>query len=389
MDPTTVILVLALNLIAIGALLAMIGRRMDESQGMRGFATGSVLFGLAYLLRLAMGHRSTGLASALPDTVMVFSTLCYATGLRQFGGQSPLGWRFIAACSAAFGVLSLAGTLLWQDAGRHAVLNGGLALNYLTLSVLAATGRRRVGGTLRIPLGVLAVITGALGVLTAARSVAAATVGVEPLFAGLPAQIYYGYSTVVTVVLGPNLLWMVFMRLNDRLALLATHDPLTGLLNRHGLDEALRHHFGIRPPQALVLCQLDIDHFKRINDEHGHAAGDAVLRGVAETLASHVRAGDFVARLGGEEFLIGCSGADRAQALALAERLRLALAQRHHPVGGGESRGCTVSIGVSQAFHERARWEAAMREADAALYQAKQAGRNRVVAAAGAAAPPV
>ncbi len=388
MDPTTVILILALNLIAIGALLSMIGRRMDEAQGMRGFANGSMVFGLAYLLRLAVGHQSTSLASAAPDTAMIYATLCYATGLRQFGGAAPLGQWVIGGWTAAFGLLSVACTLAWQDAGRHAVLNGGLALNYGVLSVLAALDTRRVSGALRMPLTVLAAVVGLLALLTAARSLVALTLGVAPLFTGVPAQLYYAYSTLVTVVMGPNLLWMVFLRLNDRLAALATHDPLTGLLNRNGLDEALQRHFGARPPQAMVLCQLDIDHFKRINDSHGHAAGDAVLRGVAQTLLAQVRAGDVVARLGGEEFLVGVSGADRAQALALAERLRAAVAQAAHPVSGSSSLGCSVSIGVSQVFHQRSGWEAAWRDADAALYQAKQAGRNRVVAAQVADAAP-
>lgn len=129
MDPTTVIIILALNLIAIGALLAMIGRRMDESQGMRGFATGSLVFGGAYLARLALGHQVTEPASVLPDTAMIYATLCDATGLRQFGGLAPLGQRFIATWTAAFGALSLACTLIWHDVGRHAVLNGGLAVN--------------------------------------------------------------------------------------------------------------------------------------------------------------------------------------------------------------------------------------------------------------------
>jgi diguanylate cyclase (GGDEF)-like protein len=384
MDPTTVILILALNLLAIGGLLAMIGRRMDDAQGMRGFATGSMVFGLAYLLRLALGHQATSLASVLPDVAMFYATLCYATGLRQFSGQGPLGRRFISGCALAFGLLSLACTLVWQDVGRHAVLNGGLALNYGVLCVLAALAARRLGGTLQLPLLVLAVFIGLLAVLTSARFVVAMVWGVAPLFSGLPAQVYYAFSTIVSVVMGPNLLWMVFMRLNDRLSQLATHDPLTGLLNRNGLDEALQRHFGQRPPRALVLCQLDIDHFKQVNDVHGHAAGDAVLRGVARTLAAQVRGGDFVARLGGEEFLVGCSGADHAQAMALAERLRAAVASQHHLLGAGQDLACTVSIGVSPVFHERGAWEAALRDADAALYQAKQAGRNRVVAAADA-----
>lgn len=381
MDPKTVIFILASNLIAIGTLLSLIGRRMDEAQGMRGFATGSVVFGVAYLLRVALGHDSSGPLNVVPDAAMVYATLCYATGLRQFGGRTPLGRHAIWAAVAVFAAVSLACTLAWHDVGRHMVLNGGLALTYGNLSVLAVLTMRRVTGTLQIPLAVLAGFIGVLALLTGGRSIVAATLGVPSLFEGLPAQVYYGYSTIVTVVLGPNLLWMVFVRLNDRLAQLATHDPLTGLLNRHGLEEALRRHFGTRPAQALVLCQVDVDHFKRINDNHGHAAGDVVLKGVAQALLGQVRGGDFVARLGGEEFLVGCSGADRAQALALAERLRSAVAQRCHAVAGGDSLGCTVSIGVSPVFSEAAAWEAALRDADAALYRAKQAGRNRVDAA--------
>ena len=381
MDPKTVILILGSNLVAIGILLTMIGRRLDESPGMRGFATGSVVFGAAYLLRLALGYDRSGLLSVLPDAAMVYATLCYVTGLRQMGGRRPLGGRVILGWVALFAGLSLVATRGWQDAGRHAVLNGGLAITFGMLSVLSLRGTRRVTGTLRTPLTVLAAFTGVLALMSAVRAVVALTLGVTPLFVGTPAQVFYGFSTVVSVVLGPNLLWMVFVRLNDRLAQLATHDPLTGLLNRHGLDEALQRHFGTRPPHALVLCQVDVDHFKRINDGHGHAAGDGVLKGVAQTLAAQVRGGDFVARLGGEEFLVGCSGADRAQALALAERLRSAVAQRRHAVAGGDSLGCTVSIGVSPVFSARAGWEAALREADAALYRAKQAGRNRVEAA--------
>jgi diguanylate cyclase (GGDEF)-like protein len=381
MDPKTVILILGSNLVAIGILLALIGRRLDDQQGMRGFATGSLVFGSAYLLRLVLGHASSGPASVVPDSAMVFATLCYVTSLRQIGGRPPLGRRVIVAGVAVFAVLSLAATAAWQDVGRHAVLNGGLALTFGWLALLGWQGASRVTGTLRAPLTVLAVFTGVLALMSVVRSIAAPVLGVAPLFQGLAAQVFYGYSTIVTVVLGPNLLWMVFVRLNDRLAQLATHDPLTGLLNRNGLDEALQRHFGTRPPHALVLCQVDVDHFKRINDGHGHAAGDVVLKGVAQTLAAQVRGGDFVARLGGEEFLVGCSGADRAQALALAERLRSAVAQRRHAVAGGDSLGCTVSIGVSPVFSERAGWEAALREADAALYRAKQAGRNRVEAA--------
>ena len=110
-----------------------------------------------------------------------------------------------------------------------------------------------------------------------------------------------------------------------------------------------------------------------------------MLRGVADTLAAQVRAGDLVARLGGEELLVGLAGTDPTQALALAERLRSTVARCAHPLKDGQVLHCTVNIGVSGVLQQRAAWEAGLRDADAdadaALYSAKQAGRNRVVAA--------
>jgi diguanylate cyclase (GGDEF)-like protein len=378
LDPQTVILILALNLIAIGGLLALIGQRMSDSAGLRGFAVGSVVFGLSYLVRLGQGPSSGSLFGTVADAGMIYATLCFASGLRHFGGRPPLAWRVVLAWVSAFVATSLMATLLWQAVGRHAVLNLGLAAAYLTLAALALAAARRIGSGLRLPLRVLALVIGLLGGLTAVRGLIVPFTGVGPLFAGFGAQLYYGYATLVTVILGPNLLWMVFLRLNERLTQLATHDPLTALLNRNGLDEALSRHFGQRPSRPLVLLQIDIDHFKRVNDQHGHAVGDGVLRGVAETLAGQLRGADFVARLGGEEFLVGCDSADRADAAALAERLRRAVADARHPLQDGAPLGCTVSIGVSRKFTARDGWETALREADRALYAAKAGGRDRV-----------
>ncbi|MEK8053033.1 GGDEF domain-containing protein [Ideonella sp. DXS22W] len=377
MDPQTVIFVLALNLMSVGTLLALIGRRMDQAQGMRGYASGTIVFGLAYLLRLGTGHRHTSLMSVLPDTLMVLATLLFVVGLRQFVGLSALRPRAIAAATALYVAVWLVAWWGWQEPGRHVVLNGALAINYLLLAAMAWRGIRRVPGSMSLSLAVLSGVIGLLGVATALRVFLVLTGGIAPLFSGPTAAVYYGYSTFVTVVLGPNLLWMVFLRLNGRLAQLATHDPLTGLLNRHGLDEALRRHFAARPPAPLVLCQFDIDHFKRVNDLHGHATGDAVLRGVADTLTAQVRGSDFVARLGGEEFLVGCVGGAEP-ALALAERVRAAVARQAHGLAQGGVLHCTLSAGVSPPFSHAQHWEAALRLADEALYRAKSEGRDAV-----------
>ncbi|MCZ2103512.1 MAG: GGDEF domain-containing protein, partial [Burkholderiales bacterium] len=130
------------------------------------------------------------------------------------------------------------------------------------------------------------------------------------------------------------------------------------------------------PAQLLIV---DIDHFKRINDTHGHAAGDAVLCQVADRLRAAVRQGDLVCRMGGEEFVVICLDTEDAGATRLAERLRAAVESMAVPVGGRqETIRCTVTIGVSQTFAGGEALDRALQQADAALYRGKAAGRNRV-----------
>lgn len=167
---------------------------------------------------------------------------------------------------------------------------------------------------------------------------------------------------------------------NRRLVRMAMTDPLTHLSNRrHGLDflsaEAI---FAKTNNLPLASLMIDIDYFKRINDEHGHEAGDAVLVKLASLLQTGARSGDMVFRYGGEEFCMICPGATLETACAIAERIRrnvagqrFCLGDMHIPV--------TVSIGVAVMVSPNGCEEALMRDADAALYRAKEAGRNRVV----------
>lgn len=157
----------------------------------------------------------------------------------------------------------------------------------------------------------------------------------------------------------------------------ATIDPLTGLFNRNALEHRLSELDGqpCSPAEglshALLLC--DLDHFKRVNDQLGHAAGDAVLQEVAETMRETLRAGDSIYRVGGEEILVVLPGADRESAIQVSERLRRAVRERR-PVGVQ----VTVSIGVAVAEPERVDTEDLISRADAALYAAKASGRNTV-----------
>ncbi len=166
---------------------------------------------------------------------------------------------------------------------------------------------------------------------------------------------------------------------NAALARAANADALTGLANRQGLallEPTLRRWTLHDPPCAVLVA--DIDHFKRVNDSHGHTAGDQVLRAVATLLRETVRAGDTVARWGGEEFVICLRHVPPATALGLAEKLRQRLADTPVAVSPGCLLRVTLSLGLTELQPGEALAQAIDR-ADAALYAAKRAGRNRVV----------
>ncbi|KQQ33118.1 diguanylate cyclase [Duganella sp. Leaf126] len=170
-------------------------------------------------------------------------------------------------------------------------------------------------------------------------------------------------------------------RMHDELRLLATTDFLTGLANRrefmHRLadEEArLRRDLGA----CAAVLQLDIDHFKRINDEHGHAAGDTVLRQLGVLMLEEQRKIDMVGRMGGEEFAMLLPGTTLPAASVFAERLRQRVAQSPLQLDGGVRLHVTVSIGIAVMGGGQPGGDAALIRADQALYRAKRAGRNRV-----------
>lgn len=166
----------------------------------------------------------------------------------------------------------------------------------------------------------------------------------------------------------------------QRLMALAGTDVLTGLLNRRALLEALASEVALarRSQRPLCLAVLDLDHFKSINDQHGHAAGDQVLRQFSALMRRELRACDTSGRLGGEEFVVLMPDTDLAQAVASIDRLRAALAAR--PLAWiDESVELSVSAGVAGlAATGDVDGAGLLRAADEALYQAKREGRNRV-----------
>ncbi|MCQ4312775.1 sensor domain-containing diguanylate cyclase [Pseudomonas stutzeri] len=166
--------------------------------------------------------------------------------------------------------------------------------------------------------------------------------------------------------------------LEDELRTMATRDPLTGALNRRAFAERAEHELlrSNRQGAALCLAVFDLDHFKQINDQYGHAVGDQVLQQFSQLCQAQIRRTDPFARFGGEEFVLLLPDTDQKQATALLQRLRLSWAREIVKTSQGPLHS-TVSIGLVQV-DDTAPFERWFERADAALYQAKHAGRNRV-----------
>lgn len=205
----------------------------------------------------------------------------------------------------------------------------------------------------------------------------ASTVAVDPASAAVHSQALVATAALVlsTVILSGAL--VESDRAHRRRS---TLDPLTGLFNRNALEQRLAELDGAPCEEgggqshALLLC--DLDHFKRVNDRLGHAAGDAVLQDVAYTMRSALRAGDSVYRIGGEEILVVLPGASEEDAVAVAERLRRAVRERR-PAGVG----VTISIGAAVTKPSVVNTDDLVARADAALYSAKANGRDAVFVA--------
>jgi diguanylate cyclase (GGDEF)-like protein len=312
-----------------------------------------------------------------------YRTACFlilALGLVSV--SSEVGWWWIAPLVGGFVAFVLADRMMRSSAHPALWAAGAWGLLPLLLIVAAAT----TGGAASPMLGWLALPAVTLGARFSPRGMVLGTAyilallglgtfGLDPAGAAAHHQQVLAAAALVlsTVILSGAL--VESDRAHRRRS---TLDPLTGLFNRTALEQRLAELDGSPCDEseglshALLLC--DLDHFKRVNDQLGHAAGDAVLQDVAYAMRAALRAGDTIYRIGGEEVLVILPGADEADAIEIAERLRLTVRERR-PVGIP----VTVSIGVAVSRPETVDTDDLVKRADAALYLAKAGGRDAVV----------
>lgn len=361
---------LCIALVMTGAYLATRPERC-----MRYWAAAAILIVIGVLL-VVVGQRAPPVVQLLGNSCLVFGAILQLWGLQLFykAPGSRLGWIIGAGFCLLFFLLGLAGGSAFH---RVLVLSTTLLLLLVLSSrvLLAGMQSRRTFGSL-LTLGAIALL-----MLNNIVRIAAA-IRQDPDFLPM-AQSPAGIAILYLVPLGgiflyaTGLLLLYFERLVDAKNHLATHDEVTGILNRRAIVAGGEREVvvAIRSRQPLSVAFVDIDFFKRVNDTLGHEAGDLVLADIAQRLRDACRNIDLVGRYGGEEFCLIFPGAGADSTAALGERLLAAVRQYRfrdqYPV--------TVSVGFASlpgADGDRS-WASLIHHADIALYQAKALGRDR------------
>ena len=380
MIATLLVGMLCVYLLSFTGMFLLISRRLgEEKMGTDAFAVGNLALGMAYVLQLLEGPPGWNWMSVVNHSLTLCALLAYSVGgARFFGRPTPL---LVPLLVLGVGYAAAQAVVEWAfgPVARYALLSATCTVCFAAMVAVLLAGLRSYARDLRGEMVLFAVLIGGIGVLNAVKLA-------KLLAGGLPAldmdgrfqMVFYVYMCSLATIIPPFIVWLVLRRLTDRLRDTAARDPLTQLLNRRGLTEALETRLRHASAGARLLL-IDVDHFKRVNDRHGHHGGDAVLCAVADVLRGAVRRDDLVCRMGGEEFAAVCLGADDETALQVAERIRTAIASTVLlEAPGGEQVRCTVTIGISGSFGDGASLARAMQVADAALYRGKNAGRNRV-----------
>jgi len=343
----------------------------------------------ATTLALALGMGLVALRGAIPDfvsivvanTLVTLAFVLLLATLRAFRGapsRDPLGWGLVAAVAAA----------LWANVAFAPNLAFRIVFLAVVQSVLLLRAileiRRHAHPDCRSSYRFTEAVLWLAAVAMLVRGGTGATQGGEGDFLdpnwvhAVPFLAFAGLIAAVTM----GVFWIEVQHLQQNLAHLASHDMLTGLLNRQGfLEAALREvSRAERGAGVFSLAMFDLDHFKRVNDRHGHPAGDCVLQSFARTLAANIRKHDVASRFGGEEFALLMPDTDHAMAMRVADRVRADTEAQAVEHGGARIR-VTVSGGVATFATHAREWDELLTVADRALYRAKDGGRNRVVSA--------
>lgn len=382
LDPRT----LALYTTAISALLAVLsllyGQARRVYSGYGWWVASLALFSLA-LGSIGMRGMVPGWITHYGPTVLgVSAMLSILEGQRRFFASSARTWPWWIGAAAI--------PLLMLASGPNLVLSravGAIGVGALAFVAAGHFARSAQPGLRSASLWCAALLV-AFGLMRLLRAgwFLHKGIGYDVLESNSVSILNYAVNAIFATLWGFGFMFLCAARVENELdesreALrqLARKDALTGLANRRAFfdDAGIEMARARRYRQPVAMLMIDIDHFKEINDRHGHAAGDRLLASVAHCLQRELRVGDFLARIGGEEFAALLVQTHGAEALRTAERLRAAV-ESQRAEAGEQAPSTTVSIGVAVSADGSRELEDLLRGADDALYRSKHAGRNRV-----------
>ena len=360
-------------------ILAITRKHHTEVRGPGYWAVGNLVVGLGMVLVLIQLDNPK--IAFLPGVALIGTGLSlYINGIQAFSGDSP-NHRI------PIGVLLLLLTvdvifMLFQYDLRALVVVDALIYAAIYLVCARLTFSREEG-----ILGEIFWITSSLFLLLAilmlARALTALNVdaAVFDSFASWPVNAYsFMLGAVSQFFISGLFVLMLSYRLNQNLESMATIDGLTNILNRRGLEDAALKMQGVckRINLSMGVLLIDIDHFKKVNDQFGHLSGDEVLKHLAARIAKILRNGDVVGRYGGEEFCVFLPNTNENDASVLAERIRAGI--EANPFADNQSTiAVTVSVGIADSVRAGYEFKGLVAAADSALYVAKKAGRNRAM----------
>ncbi|MEZ5464115.1 MAG: GGDEF domain-containing protein [Lysobacteraceae bacterium] len=380
-DIATAMLMDAIVTLLVGLLMLLVSTALprDERPMLRLWGLSDVLIALALVgfgLRPMIGEAASVMTG---NSLLLIGLSCQFSSLRRFRGhEASLLWLL----PATFLLL----LLLWLTTAVWPLLQLRVMLMSLLIAVAGAVIAREAWRARKDDPMLSASIAAAVFLM---MSLLLVGLGVRQLFGEPAAGLFQtdGPFPVLALAGGGLLpllgavsfLLMCVERGLARAEQLAVTDSLTGLHNRRWIIEATQRQLNRRfhPETRVALLLIDLDHFKQVNDQHGHLFGDAVLREAALRMGSVLRTDDVLGRLGGEEFLVLMQGANADRAVEVAERIRAVMTATPVCIDGRERRQ-TLSVGVAVQREQGETTADLLRRADRALYRAKDEGRDTV-----------
>ena len=337
-------------------------------------------FGGAATLVYLRPHWETDFAIiAVGNAARIFAVGCLWQGVRVFEGKRPALGRLLALCLLWIGLCCIP-AFVTSMLARVIVASAFVGLLSAAAAYEVWRNRQEALASRWPTFAAFASFAGVMAVRIAISPWAPFPLGVgpvDPLWLGAFMLLVFGHSACAAVFF----LAMTLERREAEQRSFAMSDPLTGLMNRRAFGDFAarmdRRRVGARSAMALLV--LDLDHFKLVNDRHGHEVGDRLLKAFADVSEANVRPSDQLFRMGGEEFCFVLPETSLREAVDIAERIRQAVAASSVDTPGGEV-AATVSIGIA-ATQFAIDVDVLLAAADAAVYEAKSRGRNRVVVA--------